>query len=98
MSSESGQRVVIVGGGFAGFECARKLCKIMAARGRDIEIVLITKQDYMLYTPLLPDVAGGAIDPRFVTISLADALPAVKLVVGAVESVDTEARTVTVTR
>ena len=92
------RRVVIVGSGFAGFTCARRLCRTLARRGeRDVEIVLVTPNDYMLYTPLLPDVAGGLIDPRFVVISLADSLPKVRLVVATAESVDLANKTVTVT-
>ncbi len=90
------QRVVIVGSGFAGFTCAQKLCRIAARAGRDIEVVLVTPNDYMLYTPLLPDVAGGLIDPRFVAISLADALPRVRLVVATARSVDLRNKTITV--
>lgn len=91
------RRVVIVGSGFAGFACARKLCRILAAAGDDTEVVLVTPTDYMLYTPLLPDVAGGLIDPRFVAVSLTDALPRVRLVVATAESIDLDAKTVTVT-
>ncbi|MGX1775909.1 NAD(P)/FAD-dependent oxidoreductase [Nocardia brasiliensis] len=94
--TESPQRVVIVGSGFAGFTCAAQLCRRLAKAGRDIEVVLVTPDDYMLYTPLLPDVAGGLIDPRFVVISLADALPRVRLVVGKAESVDLQRKSITV--
>ncbi|WP_280430673.1 NAD(P)/FAD-dependent oxidoreductase [Nocardia brasiliensis] len=94
--TETPQRVVIVGSGFAGFTCAAKLCRRLAKAGRDIEVVLVTPDDYMLYTPLLPDVAGGLIDPRFVVISLADALPRVRLVVGKAESVDLQRKSITV--
>lgn len=96
-NSAAPERVVVVGSGFAGFTCASELCAKVAKAGRDIEIVLVTPQDYMLYTPLLPDVAGGLIDPRFVAISLADALPRVRLVVATAEKVDLTAKTVTVT-
>jgi NADH:ubiquinone reductase (H+-translocating) len=34
--------------------------------------------DYVLYTPLLPDVAGGLVDARFVTIPLANTLTGVR--------------------
>ena len=44
----------------------------------------------MLYTPLLPDVAGGVVDPRFVTIPLAGTLNGVRKVRGRVDSVDLE--------
>ncbi|MET9024637.1 NAD(P)/FAD-dependent oxidoreductase [Nocardia sp. NPDC004168] len=95
-NAASPQRVVIVGSGFAGFTCAQKLCRIVAKANRDIEIVLVTPNDYMLYTPLLPDVAGGLIDPRFVAISLADSLPRVRLVVANARSVDLRNKTLTV--
>ncbi|MFC8527456.1 NAD(P)/FAD-dependent oxidoreductase [Nocardia sp. NPDC057227] len=91
------ERIVVVGSGFAGFTCAGELCGRVAKSGRDIEIVLVTPQDYMLYTPLLPDVAGGLIDPRFVAIPLADALPKVRLVVASADSIDLAGRTITVT-
>lgn len=51
--------------------------------------------DYMLYTPLLPDVAGGVLDPRFVTIPLATTLSGVHKVRGRVDSVDLDQRTLT---
>lgn len=95
--SSGPQRVVIIGSGFAGFTCARKLVRLLRKAEREIEIVLVTPTDYLLYTPLLPDVAGGVIDPRFVTISLPDTLPTVRLVIGKAESVDLQSKTVTVT-
>jgi NADH dehydrogenase len=51
----------------------------------------------MLYTPLLPDVAGGVIDPRFVTIPLAGTLNGVRKVRGRVDSVDLQQRTLAFT-
>ena len=38
--------------------------------------------DYLRYTPLLPDVTGGVVDPRFNTIPLSDNLTGVRLVRG----------------
>jgi NADH dehydrogenase len=80
-----------VGGGFAGFECARRLSKLLKRHGSDDEITLITPVDYLLYTPLLPEIAGGAIDPRFATVPLVDILPGVRLIRAYVESVDLSA-------
>ncbi|MEU0542649.1 NAD(P)/FAD-dependent oxidoreductase [Nocardia sp. NPDC005978] len=97
-NSAGRQRVVIVGSGFAGFTCARKLCRILGRSGRDVEIVLVSPTDYHLYTPLLPDVAGGLIDPRFVAISLVDTLPKVTLVIGKVDTIDPDSKTLTVQR
>jgi NADH:ubiquinone reductase (H+-translocating) len=78
--------VVIVGSGFTGFECARRLARRL--RKSDVDVTIISPVDYMLYTPLLPDVAGGVVDPRFVTIPLAGTLNGVHKIRGRVDSVD----------
>ncbi|OBK16184.1 NAD(P)/FAD-dependent oxidoreductase [Mycobacterium asiaticum] len=86
--------VVIVGSGFAGFTCARRLISLLRRRGSPATVTLISPLDYLLYTPLLPDVAGGAIDPRFIAIPLSDSLTGVRLIRGYVDAVDFRARTV----
>jgi NADH dehydrogenase len=84
-------RVVIVGSGFAGFHAARRLRR----RLRDTaEIALVSTTDYFLYLPLLPQAAGGVLDPRRVTVSLARTLPGVRLVPGEVDTVDLRQRRV----
>jgi len=78
--------VVVVGSGFTGFECARRLARRLRKSG--VDITIISPVDYMLYTPLLPDVAGGVVDARFVTIPLAGTLNGVRKIRGRVDSVD----------
>ncbi|MGV0717714.1 NAD(P)/FAD-dependent oxidoreductase [Mycolicibacterium sp. XJ662] len=91
--------VVIVGSGFTGFECARSLARRLRKHEADgaepVEISIISPVDYMLYTPLLPDVAGGLVDARFVAIPLANTLRGVQAIRGRVERVDFDERTVT---
>ncbi|BBY47216.1 dehydrogenase [Mycolicibacterium arabiense] len=89
--------MVIVGSGFTGFECARKLVRILGKHDAAVDVTMISPVDYMLYTPLLPDVAGGVVDARFVTIPLANTLRGVKIVRGRVDSVDIEGRALTYT-
>lgn len=89
--------VVIVGSGFTGFECARKLVRILGKHEAPVDVTMISPVDYMLYTPLLPDVAGGVVDARFVTIPLANTLRGVTIVRGRVDSVDLEGRALTYT-
>ncbi|KUI35700.1 NAD(P)/FAD-dependent oxidoreductase [Mycobacterium sp. GA-2829] len=93
--------VVIVGSGFTGFECARHLAKRLRRNqppgSEPVEITLISPVDYMLYTPLLPDVAGGLVDARFVTIPLANSLRGVRAVRGRVDDVDFDQQTVSFT-
>ncbi|AQT80157.1 NADH dehydrogenase [Mycolicibacterium litorale] len=89
--------VVIVGSGFTGFECARRLQRQVRRHGGDVDITIVSPIDYMLYTPLLPDVAGGVVDARFVTIPLAGTLRGVRAVRGRVEKVDLSAHTLAYT-
>ena len=79
-------RVVIVGGGFAGYHAAKHLAKDMSPE--ETEIVLINPTDYFLYMPLLPEVASGILDPRAISISLPGTLPSVRVVLGEVTSID----------
>lgn len=82
------KRVVIVGGGFAGYHAARELARTVPA---DVaEIVLVNPTDYFLYLPLLPEVAAGVLDPRRISISLPATLPGVRLALGEVTAVDPE--------
>jgi NADH dehydrogenase len=89
--------VVVVGGGFTGFECARHLARKLRRHNALADISVISPVDYMLYTPLLPDVAGGVVDARFVAIPLANALRGVQQIRGRVDSVDFAEQTVTFT-
>lgn len=89
--------MVIVGSGFTGFECARHLAKKLRKHDAPVDISIISPVDYMLYTPLLPDVAGGLVDARFVAIPLANTLRGVQAIRGRVDRVDFDGRTVSVT-
>lgn len=88
VSSTRRERVVVVGSGFAGFEAARGVSRRLRRADHPAEVVLVSPNDYMLYTPLLPDVAGGLIDPRYVAVPLANELPGVSLRPGCVDRVD----------
>jgi NADH dehydrogenase len=96
-SREEPTSVLIVGSGFTGFECARHLARKLRKHNASVDIAIISPVDYMLYTPLLPDVAGGVVDARFVAIPLANTLRGVQAIRGRVDSVDFDGRTVTFT-
>ncbi|MEU3603140.1 NAD(P)/FAD-dependent oxidoreductase [Streptomyces sp. NPDC006798] len=84
-------RVVVVGGGFAGFQAARTLRRTL---GRRADVTLLNPTDHLLYLPLLPQVATGVLEPRRVAVSLPAALPGVRLALGEAEHIDLAARTV----
>src|ERR1700734_2576527 len=77
--------VVIVGAGFAGFNAARELSSLV---GDTTEIVVINSTDYFLYLPLMPQVAGGLVEPHHVCASLPQRLPKARFVLGTVTQVD----------
>lgn len=79
-------RIVIIGGGFAGYHTAKQLAKNVDPG--EIEIVLVNPTDYFLYVPLLPEVASGILDPRAITISLPGTLSNIRLVLGEVTTID----------
>jgi NADH dehydrogenase len=85
-------RVVVVGGGFAGFHTTRSLARAM---GDAVEIVVVSPTNYFLYLPLLPEVAAGILEPRRISVSLFDALPrGVRHATGEVDELDMDARRV----
>jgi NADH dehydrogenase len=88
--------VVVVGGGFAGFYALRRLQRSLPPEAADL--LLVNPTDYLLYSPLLPEVATGVVEARHVAISLRRALPRVRLVLGRVDGVDVAGQTVTVTQ
>jgi len=65
------RRIVIVGGGFVGLFAALHLDRTIA-REPGIEVTLIDPQDFALFTPMLHEVASGALDPSSTGIDLAN--------------------------
>lgn len=87
-------RVVVVGSGFAGFFAARKLARILPRERAEITVISAT--DHLCYSPLLPEVAAGRLDPQRIAIPLHGSLRAARIMQGLVESIDFENRTVEV--
>jgi NADH:ubiquinone reductase (H+-translocating) len=77
--------VVVVGAGFAGFHAAQELARLA---GATTEVVLINSTDYFLYLPLMPQVAGGLVEPRHICSSLSRRQGATRCVLGTVQHVD----------
>ena len=86
-------RVVILGGGFAGVYTALALEK---ARGShdDFEIVLVNKENYFVFQPMLPEVISGSIGLTDVVSPIRRMLPGTELHVRELESIDLEAQVV----
>ena len=74
------RRVLIVGAGFARFTCARELEKKLEPH--DAELLLVSPTDYLLYSPLLPEVAAGTMDPRHIAVPLHGHLKRTRVIPG----------------
>ena len=85
-------RVVVLGTGFAGLTVARALAR--RRRGPRIALTAVNRENYALFTPMLPEVASGAIEPRHVAEPFRTSVPRAAFVLGEVQSVDFERRSV----
>src|SRR5688572_16840585 len=55
--------VLVLGGGFAGMRCARRLEQLL---GREVGVTIVSSENYCTFQPLLPEVVGASIDPAHV--------------------------------
>lgn len=62
-------RILIVGGGFGGTAVARRL-ETLLHRDPNVEITLVDRENFSLFTPLLPEVPSGALEPKHVVSPL----------------------------
>ena len=86
--------MVIVGGGFGGVFTAKHLRR---RAGSDVLIELISRNNFLVFQPLLPEVAGGSIHPADAVSPLRLFLPGVSVRVADVRKIDFPAKTVHVT-
>lgn len=83
--------IVIVGGGFAGVAVARRLEERL--RPGEAEIVLLSRDNYTLFTPMLPEVTSGELEVRHVVTPIRTQLRRTRFVLADVDEIDVRART-----
>jgi NADH dehydrogenase len=86
-------RIVIAGGGFAGLYAAMHFDKRLARRA-DVEVTLISRENFILFTPMLHEVAAGDLYPGDIVNPLRRILRHVKVVEADVCTVDLTGRIV----
>jgi len=86
-------RIVILGGGFGGVYTARHLEKLCKGR-QDVEIVLVSHDNYLLMTPLLFEVCSGTLDIRDCAFPIRAFLRTTRFAEATVQGVDLERRVV----
>lgn len=87
--------VVIAGGGFAGVYCARTLAREFRGSSKQ-RIALISDQNFLVFQPMLAEVAGSSLAPRHVVNPLRRLCPDVTVLRGAIGAIDLPGRSFTV--
>jgi NADH dehydrogenase len=88
-------KILIVGGGYAGFYTAWKLEKWL--RSGEAEVTIVDPLPYMTYQPFLPEVAAGSIEPRHAVVSHRRHLKKTNIVSAKVTHVNHAEKTATIT-
>ncbi|HEV2074810.1 MAG TPA: FAD-dependent oxidoreductase, partial [Thermoleophilaceae bacterium] len=78
--------VVIAGGGFGGLYAARRLERVLPPGSARVQ--LVTPENFLLYTPLLPGAASGTLEPRHVVVPIRESLDATDIRLGRVTGAD----------
>jgi len=89
--------IVIVGGGFGGLKAAQTLEKLMRL-GDSVDVTLISRDNFLLFTPFLTEALGGMLDEADVISPLRAFLKKTRFVMGEVTAVDMKAKSVTFRR
>jgi NADH dehydrogenase len=98
------KRIVILGGGFAGVSAAQELTGHLRRQRRlsgpdtpdpdGLEVLLVNRDNYFVFQPLLADIISGTIETTHVVVPLRRMLPHAQVEVGYVETIDVATRTI----
>ena len=81
------KKIVVLGGGYGGVECIRKLEEYFKDED-DIETVLISEDNFLLFTPMLPQVAAGMLATRHIVMPIRTIIKKTIFYEGRVKNID----------
>src|SRR5258708_39463217 len=87
------KRILILGGGFGGVSTARHLEKLCRRRP-DVEIVLVSRDNFLLMTPLLFEACSGTLDLRHCSLPIRAFLRTTRFGEATVQGIDLGRRVV----
>jgi NADH dehydrogenase len=93
MDSPLKKRIVILGAGFGGLYTAMNLEKKLKYR-KDIEVILINRENYFVYQPMLSEVIGGSVGILDTVSSLRRLLKKTQIYIREIEQIDLEKKTI----
>jgi len=88
------KKIVILGGGFAGVECTRQLEKEFG-NNSEIELVMVSEDNFLLFTPMLPQVASGMIETRHIVLPIRTICKKTKFYESRIKNIDPYGKIVT---
>jgi NADH dehydrogenase len=89
------KKIVILGGGFGGVYSAVYLEKLMTAQEREsVEITIVSRDNYMVFQPLLPEVISGSVQLNHVICPIRRLARTAQLYTREVEEIDLANKTV----
>jgi NADH:quinone reductase (non-electrogenic) len=86
-------RIVILGGGWGGLAAARSLERLLGSRA-EVDVTLISRDNYFLVTPLLFEACSGTLELRHCSISVRESLQTTNFIEATVRRVDLDTQTV----
>lgn len=95
MADTTKKRVLILGGGFGGLYAALRLEKTLA-KEPDVEITLVNRENFFLFTPMLHEVAASDLDMTNIVSPVRKLLKRIAFFEGDVEAIDLDRKQVTV--
>ncbi len=87
--------VAILGGGFAGVYCGKSLLKTLS-KGSRMRIGLIADENYMVFQPMLPEVASASLSPRHVINPIRHLCKGLEVYKATVEEIDISNKQLTI--
>ena len=89
------KRIVILGGGFAAIATAQQLEKRLAPQ--EAQLTLISRENFSLFTPMLPEVSSGALDVRHIVTPIRSQLRRTQFILAEVTELHVAERSVSYT-
>ena len=89
------QKIVILGGGYAGVGVLEKIQKRFE-KDIDVDISIISENNYFLHTPMLPELSTGTIEPRHIATPIRNFCKRARFYQAKVTNVNLETKSVTI--
>ncbi len=89
------QKIVILGSGFAGIEVLRDVQKKFQSN-KNIDIILVSRDNFLLFTPMLPEVSSGMIETRHIVTPVRSFCNKAKFYQAEIKLIDLNSKEITI--